>query len=71
MTLNEFKDKYYGVKRTKKRDELEERGEKFKLGTPLHRAPLEKGMEQEELAKKIGTTKSNISKRNSPTHFDN
>ena len=34
----------------------------FKLGTLLHKARLEKGMTQEELARKVGTTKSYISK---------
>jgi DNA-binding XRE family transcriptional regulator len=62
MTLDEFKDKHYGVKGTQKRDELENGYENFKLGTLLHEARLEKGMTQEELAKKVGTTKSYISK---------
>jgi len=62
MTLDEFKDKHYGIKGTKKRDELEEGYENFKLGTLLHEARIEKGMTQEELAKKVGTTKSYISK---------
>jgi DNA-binding XRE family transcriptional regulator len=62
MTLDEFKDKHYGVKGTQKRDELENGYENFKLGTLLHEARLEKGMTQEELAEKVGTTKSYISK---------
>lgn len=62
MTLGEFKDKHYGVKGTKKRDELDEGYENFKLGTLLHKARLEKGLTQEELAHKTGTTKSYISK---------
>ncbi|MBN2350308.1 MAG: helix-turn-helix transcriptional regulator [Bacteroidales bacterium] len=62
MTLTEFKDKHYGVKGTKSRDELESGYENFKLGTLLHEARLEKGMTQAELAKKVGTTKSYISK---------
>lgn len=62
MTLNEFKNKHYGVKGTKKRDELDEGYKNFKLGTLLHEARLEKGMTQEELAEKAGTTKSYISK---------
>lgn len=62
MTLDEFKDKHYGVKGTKKREELDEGYENFKLGTLLHKARLEKGLTQEELAQKTGTTKSYISK---------
>ncbi len=62
MTLNEFKDKHYGVKGTPKRDELESGYKNFKLGTLLHEARLEKGMTQSELADKVGSTKSYISK---------
>ena len=62
MTLDEFKDKHYGVKGTKSRKELDEGYENFKLGALLHEARLEKGMTQAELAEKAGTTKSYISK---------
>lgn len=36
--------------------------ENFKIGTLLHEARIEKGLTQEELAEKVGTTKSYISK---------
>jgi len=62
MTLDEFKDKHYGVKGTESRDTLENGYENFKLGALLHEARLEKGMTQAELAEKVGTTKSYISK---------
>ncbi len=62
MTLDEFKDKHYGVKGTKSRNELDTGYENFKLGTLLHEARLEKGLTQAELAEKAGTTKSYISK---------
>jgi len=62
MTLDEFKDKHYGVKGTKSRNELDSGYENFKLGTLLHEARLEKGLTQAELAAKVGTTKSYISK---------
>ncbi len=62
MTLDEFKDKHYGVKGTESRDELDNGYENFKLGTLLHEARLEKGLTQAELAEKVGTTKSYISK---------
>ena len=61
-TLEEFKEKHYGKKGTKERDELESGYENFKLGALLHEARIEKGMTQEELARKVGTTKSYISK---------
>ncbi|HMR83869.1 MAG TPA: helix-turn-helix transcriptional regulator [Niabella sp.] len=62
MTLEEFKEKNYGKKGTKKRDELEAGYENFKIGALLQEARLEKGLTQEELATKAGTTKSYISK---------
>lgn len=62
MTLEEFKEKNYGKRGTKKRDELEAGYENFKIGALIHDARLEKGMTQEELAEKVGTTKSYISK---------
>ena len=62
MTLDEFKDKNYGKPGTDKREELEAGYENFKIGALIHDARIEKGMTQEELALKIGTTKSYISK---------
>jgi ribosome-binding protein aMBF1 (putative translation factor) len=61
-TLEEFKEKNYGKRGTKKRDELEAGYENFKIGVLIHEARLEKGLTQEELAAKVGTTKSYISK---------
>jgi DNA-binding Xre family transcriptional regulator len=62
MSLEQFKDKHYGKPGTKKRDELEGGYEEFKLGAMLLEARIEKGLTQEELAAKVGTTKSYISK---------
>jgi DNA-binding XRE family transcriptional regulator len=62
ITLEAFKEKHYGKRGTKKREELEAGYENFKIGALLHEARLEMGMTQEELAKKAGTTKSYISK---------
>jgi DNA-binding XRE family transcriptional regulator len=62
MTLDEFKDKHYGKKGTPSRDELDNGYENFKIGTLLLEARLEKGLTQAELAEKVGTTKSYISK---------
>ena len=62
ITLDQFKDKHYGKLGTKKRDALDEGYENFKIGALIHEARLEKGMTQEQLAEKVGTTKSYISK---------
>jgi len=62
MSLEQFKNKHYGKPGTKKREELEEGYEEFKLGAMLLEARIEKGLTQEELATKVGTTKSYISK---------
>ena len=62
MTLEEFKEINYGKRGTKKREELEIGYENFKIGVLLQEARLEKGLTQEQLALKVGTTKSYISK---------
>lgn len=62
MTLEEFKEKNYGKLGTKERDELEAGYESFKIGTLIHDTRIEMGMTQEQLAEKVGTTKSYISK---------
>ena len=56
-TLEEFKEQHYGKIGTPKRDELEAGYENFKIGVLLQEARLQKGMTQEELALKAGTTK--------------
>lgn len=61
-TLDQFKDKHYGKRGSKKREKLEAGFENFKIGALLYEARLEKGLTQEELAEKAGTTKSYISK---------
>lgn len=61
-SLDQFKDKHYGKVGTVKRDELEAGYENFKIGAMIHEARLQKGLTQEELAEKAGTTKSYISK---------
>jgi len=62
MNLDQFKDKHYGKVGTKKRDELEAGYENFKIGALIQEARLEKGLTQAELAAKVGTSKSYISK---------
>ncbi len=62
VTLEQFKEKHYGKKGTSKRDRLEKGYAQFKIGALIHEARLEKGMTQEELAGKCGTSKAYISR---------
>ncbi|MBS1518570.1 MAG: helix-turn-helix transcriptional regulator [Bacteroidetes bacterium] len=62
LTLEQFKEKHYGKPGAAKRDKLEAGYENFKIGVLLFEARREKGLTQEELAEKVGTTKSYISK---------
>jgi ribosome-binding protein aMBF1 (putative translation factor) len=62
ITLEQFKEKHYGKRGTAKREELEAGYENFKIGALIHEARVEKGLTQEQLAEKVGTTKSYISK---------
>jgi DNA-binding XRE family transcriptional regulator len=62
LTLEAFKEKHYGKKGTAKRDALETGYKNFEAGVLLQEARLRKGMTQEELATRVGTTKSYISK---------
>jgi len=62
ITLEQFKEKHYGKLGTPKRNELEAGYENFKVGVLLQQARIEKGLTQEELAVRVGTSKSFISK---------
>ncbi len=62
MSLEEFKDINYGKLGSKDRDELEAGYESFKIGALIQDTRIELGMTQEELAAKVGTSKSYISK---------
>jgi ribosome-binding protein aMBF1 (putative translation factor) len=61
-TLDELKEEFFGKKGTKKRDALEEGYINFKIGAMLQEERLKQGLTQQELADKVGTTKSYISK---------
>ena len=61
-TLEQFKEEHFGKRGTPKRDKLESGYEIFKIGALIHEARLEKGLTQEQLAERCGTTKSYISK---------
>ncbi len=52
MTLEDFKEKNYGKRGTKERDELEVGYENFKIGALIQDTRLELGMTQENLLKK-------------------
>ena len=62
ISLDQFIEKEYGPVSSKKRKVFEKGYENFKLGVMLQEARKKKGLTQEELALKIGTTKSYISK---------
>jgi ribosome-binding protein aMBF1 (putative translation factor) len=61
-SLSQIKDQYYGKKGSSKRDQLDANYKTFKIGVLIQEARIEKGLTQEELAEKCGTTKSYISK---------
>jgi len=60
--LELLKQKYYGKKGTSKRDGFEREYEEFKLGYMIREARIQSGLTQQELADKVGTNKSYISK---------
>jgi DNA-binding XRE family transcriptional regulator len=62
MDLESFKELNFGRRGTTLRDDLESGYEAFKIGAMIQETRLELGMTQEELAEKVGTTKSYISK---------
>ena len=61
-TLDEFIDENYGKVGSSSREEFDKGYEAFKIGYLIQKARLERGLTQEELAEKVGTTKSYISK---------
>ena len=58
----EHLDVQYGKKGTEAREKYEEEYETFELGVMLQEMRKERGMTQEQLALKCGTTKTYISK---------
>ena len=61
-SLDQFVDEQQDEKGTVNRDKFEKGYDAFKLGFLLQQARLEKGLTQEELARKCGTNKGYISK---------
>ena len=62
ISLDGYKDNNYVLRGTDEREELEAGYENLKIGALIQQTRLEIGMTQEELASKVGTTKSYISK---------
>lgn len=62
VDFEEFIDKEYGNRGTKRREKFEEGYESFKLGVMLQEMRKQKNMTQEQLAEKCGTTKNYISR---------
>jgi HTH-type transcriptional regulator/antitoxin HipB len=61
-SFSEHLDKQYGKVGTKMREKYEEEYESFELGVLLQEMRKERGLTQEQLALKCGTTKNYISK---------
>ena len=61
-SFTEHLDSQYGKTGTETREKYEEEYETFELGVMLQEMRKERGMTQEQLALKCGTTKSYISK---------
>jgi len=61
-SLDQYVERQYGKRGTSKREVFENGYENFKIGFMLQQARIEKGMTQEDLAVKVGTSKSYISK---------
>jgi len=61
-SLEQLKQRYYGNEGSIKRDEFDQGYEEFKLGYLIKEARMKSGLTQQELADKVGTSKSYISK---------
>ncbi|WP_342647336.1 helix-turn-helix transcriptional regulator [Mucilaginibacter sp. CSA2-8R] len=61
-TFDELKNKEFGLIGTPERDQYEREAEAFIIGVMLKEARIAKGLTQEQLAQKAGTTKAYISK---------
>jgi len=61
-SLDQYVEQQYGKRGTSKRETFENGYENFRIGFMLQQARIEKGLTQEDLAIKVGTSKSYISK---------
>ena len=61
-SFNDHLDQQYGIRGVEIRENFENEFEVFKLGVMLQELRKEKGLTQEQLAEKCGTTKTYISR---------
>jgi HTH-type transcriptional regulator/antitoxin HipB len=61
-TFDELKDREFGIIGKQERDLYEKEAEAFIIGVMLKEARIAKGLTQEQLARKVGTTKAYISR---------
>lgn len=61
-SLDEFKDQHIGKRGTATRRQWEMGYKNFRIGAMVRETRIEKGLTQEQLAEKCGTTKAHISK---------
>jgi DNA-binding XRE family transcriptional regulator len=62
ISFNDHLDQQYGIRGVEIRENFENEFEAFKLGVMLQELRKEKGLTQEQLAEKCGTTKTYISR---------
>jgi len=62
VSLEDLITQEYGTIGTSSRDDFEAGYDDFKIGVLIQQARKEKGLTQEQLAEKVGTSKGNISK---------
>ena len=62
MSFEDHLDQQYGKRGISERESFEEGFEAFKLGVMIQKLRKEKGLTQEQLARKCGTTKTYISR---------
>ena len=61
-SFDDHLDEQYGKKGTESRDKFQEEFETFKIGVLIQEARKKQHLTQEQLAKKVGTTKNYISR---------
>ncbi len=62
MNWDDHLDTKYGKRGTEKREKFQEEFEAFRLGVLIQEARKSKNLTQQQLAEKVGTTKSYISR---------
>ena len=62
QTLDELKDRFYGLKGSEKRDQLDRELDVLRIGTLIRNARKESNLTQAELAERIGKKRAFISR---------